>query len=240
MGQQKKEMELGPSQNWGQGFRAGSGRTSAQAEKDMFTSFSWTPLWLRLYSWWSLRMGGQQRTAPQELWERISSWKNEQATSWRWTVPLLLGHPFCVTLLLPWTSRTCSSLASYYGTKRKNTLGSLLLSDKGKQGRAADTFVRLRRAYVWHEWRTQHHLKFTLAPSQNRLWGPRAKTFPAHLSHFPLQSNCSPSAAVGGRGAGALLWIHWEPRVGGTVGGRLAFPLRNKKNELRCHYLHFR
>lgn len=48
--QKKKGMELGLSQHWGRGSRAGSGRTSAQAEKDMFTASSWTHLWLRLSS----------------------------------------------------------------------------------------------------------------------------------------------------------------------------------------------
>ena len=201
--QRKKEMELGPSLHWGQEFRAGGERTSAQAEKDMLIDSSWTQLRLRLYSWWSLSMGGQQRTAPQELWERISFWKNEQATSWQWTVMLLLGHPFCMILFLPWPSLTCSGLASFYEMK-KTALCSLLLSRKGKKDRAAGMFVHLRPAYVWHEWWTQHHLKCTLAPSQNRLWGPRVKTFSAQLSHFPLQSNCSSSAAVRGQQAAAV------------------------------------
>lgn len=96
--QKKKEMELGPSQHWGPGFRAGSGRTSAQAEKDMFTASPWTHLWLRLYS---CGVWGWEDTSVCEK-ESVPGKTNKQPLGdgrFRccWTIPSA-RHCFCLGL----------------------------------------------------------------------------------------------------------------------------------------------
>ena len=120
--QRKREMESGVSLHWGQKFRAGVERTSARMEKDVLTDSSRAHDWLRLYSWWNLSRGG---SSTQLLW------KNEQATPWQWTVTLLLGHRFFMTLPLPWPSLTCSGLASWCEIKKK----CFVLSSAVRQGK---------------------------------------------------------------------------------------------------------
>lgn len=77
-------------------------------------------------------MGGWQCTASQELGERISFWKNEQAASWRLTGLLLLGHASRMTPLLPWLSFT--AWAWQPAGIQKHTVCCPLLSHKGKEG----------------------------------------------------------------------------------------------------------
>lgn len=124
---------------------------------------------------------------PQELGERISFWKNEQAASWWLTSLLLLSHPFLVTLPLAWPSFTAWAWQPA-GIQKHSVLSSAVR--QGKEGWAAITFLCLRPTDVWWEWWTEHHPKCTSAPSWNKLWGPWGKTFPAQPWHFPQQCNC--------------------------------------------------
>ena len=91
-------------------------------------------------------MGEQQHIAPQKLGERISFWKNEQATSWLFIGLWRMGHPFCMTLLLPWPFLTHSVLATC--NDKKNHCSVLSSAIRQGKERSSSQHVCVPKTYT--------------------------------------------------------------------------------------------
>lgn len=153
--------------------------------------------------------------------------------SWQCTVMLLLGHLFCMILLLPWPSLTCSGLPSCY--EMKKTLCALFC-------------CWTREWKRWHVGTPKTCISLTLVVDTALSWNahllhPRTgsgdleqKPLPSlHISHW----GCCQQAASESK-SGVLLRSHWHPRVSRRCAYLTHQKQESKYNALMCHYLHFK